>query len=438
MDRLQRQLKKLPPIGQRIIKSAVAVLVVYFIYYLRGYQGIPFYSAIGAIQCIQPYKESSRKVMWNRVFGTFNGAFYGLITILIDMYFIQQTNQLQYFLLVSLMIIPLMYTSVASKHAEVTYFCSVVFLSITITHIGDENPILFVLNRIIDTFIGIGVATIVNNIQFPKVRDTETLFVTGLDETLLTQDRKMTPYSLVELNRMIENGLKFTIATESTLATLIEANRGINLKLPVIVFNGAVLYDMKKQRILAVKTIEEEVLNGVQEIIHASNTCCFTSACIQEMMLIYYDEFHTEKERELYEMLRMSPYRNYQQGNMLEGSSPFYMMAFGELEKISALYYKIKGSEYAKNLRMVRMKSKLYPGYVYLKMYHCSCSKREMLNELQQQLEIENVVTIGTIPSQYDVVLPEENENQTVKCVKKMFVRNVYNPFKIPYTKQRR
>ncbi len=420
--KLQLKIKELPPIGQRIIKSAVAVLIVYFIYYLRGYQGIPFYSAIGAIQCIQPYRVSTKKVMWNRVFGTMNGAFYGLITILIDMYYIQQANQLQYYLLVSLMIIPVMYTSVAWKKADVTYFCCVVFLSITITHIGDANPILFVMNRIVDTFIGIGVATIVNFAHLPKQRDTETLFVTGLDETLLTQDRKMTPYSLVELNRMIEEGLRFTIATESTLATLIEANKGIHLNLPVIVFNGAVLYDMKQKKLLAVKTLEENVVKGVQEIIHKEDICSFTSGFVQETMVIYYDNFHNEMEEKIYRDLRLSPYRNYHKGEFLEGSKLFYIMAFGELEKISELYYKIKQSEYGQELRMVRMKSKLYDGYVYLKMYHHECSKRLMIEELQKQLSIEKVITIGTIPSQYDVVLPEENENQTVKSLKKMFL----------------
>ncbi len=423
-DKLQLCIKKMPPIGNRIIKSAVAVLIVYFIYYLRGYQGIPFYSAIGAIQCIQPYRASSKKVMWNRVFGTFNGAFYGLITILIDMYYIQQENQLQYFLLVSFMIIPLMYTSVASKRADVTYFCCVVFLSITITHIGDESPLLFVMNRIVDTLIGIGVATIVNYVQLPKVRDTETLFVTGLDETLLTQERKMTPYSLVVLNQMIENGLRFTIATESTLATLIESNKGIKLNMPVIVFNGSLLYDMKKCRILAVKEIDKKIILGVQQLIHEENICCFTTGVVQETLVIYYDEFHNEMEEKIYHELRLSPYRNYHRGEMLEGTRPFYMMAFGELERIAELYYKIKYSEYGEKLRMVRMKSKLYPGYVYLKLYDKECSKKAMIQELQSQCEIEKVVTIGTIPTQYDVVLPEENENQTVKCIKGLFEKN--------------
>lgn len=421
---------KLPPIGQRIIKSAIAVLIVYFIYYLRGYQGIPFYSAIGAIQCIQPYKESSKKVMWNRVFGTFNGAAYGMITILIDMYYIQQANQLQYFLLVSLMIIPVMYTSVASRHADVTYFSCVVFLSITITHIGDANPIVFVWNRILDTFIGIGVATIVNNVAMPKVRERDTLFVTGMDETLLTQDRRLTPYSLVELNRMIENGLQFTIATERTLASLIDANRGIKLKLPVVLFNGAVLYDLQENKFLSVKTIEDNVVDGVQQIITEENVCYFTSSVVQETLMIYYGDFYNETEKALYEKLRVSPYRNYHKGTRLEGTKPFYIMAFGEAEKISELYFKIKHSEYGTKIRMVRMISKEYPGYVYLKMYHHECGKQEMISELKKRLDVKDVITIGTIRAQYDVVLSEENENQTVKCLKKLFEKNKFKEFK--------
>lgn len=415
---------KLPPLGQRIIKSAIAVFIVYIIYYLRGFQGIPFYSAIGAIQCIQPYKKTSKKVMWNRMFGTLNGALFGMITILIDMYYIQQANQLQYFLLVSFMIIPLMYTSVACKRAEVSYFCSVVFLSITINHIGDANPFLFVLNRIVDTFIGIGVATLVNQAHLPKTRDLTTVFVTGLDETLLTQERKMTPYSLVELNRMIENGMQFTIATESTLATLIESNRGITLNLPVVVCNGSVLYDLKNNKPLAVKAIDSQVVMGVQQMLQEAQFCCFTSGFVQDIPIIYYEEFHNEMEEKLYTKLRVSPYRNYHKGGMLDGTQAFYMMAFGELEKISEVYYKIKHSEYGSALRMVRMKSKEYPGCVYLKIYHVECSKKEMLLELQKQLNVERITTIGTIPGQYDVVLPEENENQAVKCLKKLFEQN--------------
>ena len=43
----------MPKIGMRIIKSAVAVFICFLIYLIRG-EGLPFYSTIAAIMCMQP------------------------------------------------------------------------------------------------------------------------------------------------------------------------------------------------------------------------------------------------------------------------------------------------------------------------------------------------------------------------------------------------
>ena len=48
-------LAKPPKIGLRMIKSAVAVFLCFVIYLLRGQHGMPFYSAIAAVLCMQPY-----------------------------------------------------------------------------------------------------------------------------------------------------------------------------------------------------------------------------------------------------------------------------------------------------------------------------------------------------------------------------------------------
>lgn len=66
---------KLPRVGQRIVKSSIAVALCFVIYFLRGKRGIPFYSALAVLQCIQPYTVSSIEVAKKRVTGTFVGAF---------------------------------------------------------------------------------------------------------------------------------------------------------------------------------------------------------------------------------------------------------------------------------------------------------------------------------------------------------------------------
>ena len=84
-------MKNLPPIGQRIIKSAAAVALCMIVYYFRTKlpigNGIPFYSALAALWCMQPYPDTTKNNAWQRSFGTLTGAAYGLVFILLMLLF---------------------------------------------------------------------------------------------------------------------------------------------------------------------------------------------------------------------------------------------------------------------------------------------------------------------------------------------------------------
>lgn len=69
-----------------------------------------------------------------------------------------------YYLILALLMIPIIYTNVYFKVQSSTYISCVVFLSITVSHGKDVAPMLFALNRVIDTFIGIFVSLIINKI----------------------------------------------------------------------------------------------------------------------------------------------------------------------------------------------------------------------------------------------------------------------------------
>ena len=72
----------LPHIGMRIIKSALGVLLCFVIYFLRGKQGAPFYSALAVLWCIQNQTRNTLGNALQRTIGTAIGAVYGLIFIL--------------------------------------------------------------------------------------------------------------------------------------------------------------------------------------------------------------------------------------------------------------------------------------------------------------------------------------------------------------------
>lgn len=53
---------KIPPVGQRIVRSVCAVILCFAVYFCMGKTGIPFYSALAVLQCIQPYQGSSMQM----------------------------------------------------------------------------------------------------------------------------------------------------------------------------------------------------------------------------------------------------------------------------------------------------------------------------------------------------------------------------------------
>ncbi len=155
-------MKNLPHIGMRIIKSALGVLICFAIYFLRGKQGTPFYSALAVLWCVQNKTENTVGNAIQRTIGTFIGAAYGLIFILIKLHLLNFGDSFIHYAFISLTLIPIIYTTVVVNQKKASYFSCVVFLSIVVNHLMDENPYLFVLNRSLDTLIGIFVGLVLN------------------------------------------------------------------------------------------------------------------------------------------------------------------------------------------------------------------------------------------------------------------------------------
>ena len=179
---------RFPMPGQRILRSVIAAVICLIIYFLRSRRGAPFYSIIAALQCIQPYSPNMLKVGKNRITGTLIGAFWGVCVLFGALWVtdgkLEYENTLIYYIILAVFIGVVLYSTVVLKVTESSYFSSVVFLSITMNHIGDANPYIFVFNRTLDTIIGVGVAVLANSVHFPRIRDRETLFVSGVDHVL--------------------------------------------------------------------------------------------------------------------------------------------------------------------------------------------------------------------------------------------------------------
>lgn len=382
-------------IGVRIIKSAVGVALCYLVYLLRGKSGLPFYSMLAVLWCIQPYTNKSLSMAAQRTIGTLIGAFYGLITILLEIYVFPVYENIFGYMINTLMLIPVLFTTVVLKKKNASYFSCVVFLSITVNHITDSNPFLFVMNRVIDTFIGIVIGLVVNMSRLPRRKLTDRLFVAELDDMLSPTTEELLPYSVVELNRMLDEGLKFTLVTMRTPASLMKPLSDIHLNLPVVVMDGAALYDIKENSYIGAYIISNETCAALREIITSENMNCFTNALRGDSLMIYYDKLQNSAENTIFETLKKSPYRNYANLAPPPEDRVIYLMVVDASEKIDALYRRISESELGRRLKILCYPSDDYEGFSYIKIYNKNANKDHMLQRLSELCDTDQTVFIN-------------------------------------------
>lgn len=419
----------LPHIGMRMTKSCIAVFLCYIVYLLRGRQGIVFYSQLAVLWCIQPYVDTSLKKALQRTVGTFVGAFFGLIIVLLNYYVLEDLSasyglviELLQYIIISLMIIPIIQTTLFLHQKDAAYFSCVVFLSIVVIHLADVHPLLFVWNRVSDTMIGIIIGVLVNSFHLPHKKRYDLLFISGLDHTLLTAQENMSSYSKIELNQMLDDGVNFTISTMRTPAALMAPLKGVRLNLPVIAMDGAVLYDIKEKKYLKSYVVSYTKTCELVNFIRCYDVQCFINVIMEDILVIYHKELKNKAEMDIYSRLYSSPYRNYLYADLPEGSNCIYLMSIDKTEKINTLYQALIKDGYAEQLKILHYPSTDYTGYSYLKIYNKNAEKENMIKYLQATLHCNQTITFGSIEGKYDYIIQPEESDQVVRLIKKLFM----------------
>ena len=394
---------KLPHVGRRMVKSAVGAGLCLVVYLLRGQQGIVFYSMIALLQCMQPDIDGSLKMAAKRMTGTLYGAAFGLLVVVMRYIWFPGIfeNLLLYYLLVSVMIIPVLYTTVLTHRENASYFSAVVFLCITVSHIEDTDLLLYVFNRVLDTFIGIAISIPVNMFRIPRKKQKDTLFVCDGDTALLNAEDKLTPYTRFELRRMLQDGAQVTISTMRTPAAVIELLGDMKWPLPFIVMDGAALYDVKNRQYVETISLPSERVRRLRAFFAERGMNCFANTLIDGVLLICYTELKDEAEKQLIHdrNLSRSPYRNFVRTDLTEEGKVLYIMAVDETAIIRQTAEDMKRLSCYEELKICVYESADYPGNSYIKIYDRRATREHMTARLKELTGLDKTVIIATADS---------------------------------------
>ena len=284
----------------------------------------------------------------------------------------------------------------------------------------DASPWIFAWYRASETMAGIAVGIAVNAFQLPRRKRRDVLFVSGLDGVLLTEQDVLTPNSRVRLNRMIDDGMRFTLATMRAPASVRETAGDLRFRLPVVVMDGAALYDMEQKRYLHTCPLPKDVVLGCEAVFRERRVHCFLNGVLDDNLMIYYGAFYNDAEREIFEKLRTSPYRNYVSRAYYRDCPILYLAGIERTGRVQELYGALERAGMLERARARIDPAAGCPGYSYIRIYDRNSSRQAMLERLKADLNIGKSVLLTSKEGCGDVVV-RGGVNEAVKRLERLY-----------------
>ena len=119
--------------------------------------------------------------------------------------------------------------------------------------------------------------------------DQTVIYVSDLDGTLLQRDASLSAHARDSIIRLLNEEVKFTVATARSMTSTKEILGDLPFALPVICSNGGSIYDYRSHRALQVELIPQHIIREVILDIKESKDTAFVSVNVDGKEKVYFD-----------------------------------------------------------------------------------------------------------------------------------------------------
>jgi len=411
----------MPRIGLRTIKTATAVMITMFIYlilYIISPENAqewysPFFAGIAAAYSMQ--RENAKSFYQARVrsLGSIFGGLFGMAIILLYettlMDIIISNFGYAYHLAVlytitSLFLIILIHFLVLFKKHDLVFVAILTYLSIIVSTRNNLPVVIFGIERISSTIIGVMVALLVNNVHLYRHKNHDILFVSGLDKCLLNSEQKLTPFASYTLTSLIEDGFDFTISTTKTPASLTKILHSIPLNQDLMIMNGAVTYNLKNDKYLNIVPISQSAQKGIDQYFSQINRNIFTFTIVDQSLSIYRLKFANEAEEKFYLDRKNEYFVNHVKGKLTETEDAVYYNLIDRKETVENYVKDLQSFDFSDDLSFNIYPYPFFEGYYFLKINNSHTSKKLALEHFLTKHNKRYVVSFGSMPFDIDLM----------------------------------
>lgn len=381
----------LPPLGQRIIKTAAAIFICLIIYMLQGFHGSVTSCAITALIVMQPHVEDSKTFALERLFGTFLGAAWGLAFLLLMRTFpVLGLYRVGAYLIMSLFVVLAIYSTVVLKRASTATQVTIVMLGIILVWPDVNSPVTQTLENFADTIIGTIVAIAVNVFHLPRRKHPEYLFFVRTMDLVPDRFRQIPSSVHIALENLLRDGARICLVSRWAPAFIVSQMGLLELNVPMIIMDGAALYDARENKYLDVFPIPKENADRLRTILAGFDAGCNIYTVNERALSIYRDGPVNEAELQEFETMKRSPYRHYVDGMYREDDYITFIRVIDTKEKIQELAYRV-GSVLPTGMFRTEIREEArFPEYASLYFYDPKATTENMKRRLMEILQAES------------------------------------------------
>ncbi|MBR1707527.1 MAG: FUSC family protein [Clostridia bacterium] len=422
---------RLPPLGQRIIKTSLAVFICLFVYYLRGYRGqaMPTEATITAIICLQPYARDTKDFALNRLAGTLIGAGLGLLFLFLLATFPALTRHTLFlYALMALGTMISLYAAVALRMPDTSSLAAIVFICVVIAFPDIESPLLQAFNRTLDVLLGNTVAILLNVIHLPRKKNRDLVFFIRSKDLGPDHYSEIPSTALFRLNYLYDDGARICVMSEHAPAFFMLQMRNTKVNTPLIVMDGAAIYDLAHEQYLSKILMPKETATALQSYLELEGIPYFVYTIHNNRMRIFHYGDPNDSERQILDHMKRSHYRYYLEDGEYDPSEVVYFKVVVDESKYPMILPEIEIKFSDHPLRFIRRRQVSAPNATGLYLYAREATMQNAENTLMELLR-ENNPSLKPV----EIKLSEgyHNERDAVDLLHK--IGRLYEPVSLPF-----
>ena len=126
----------------------------------------------------------------------------------------------------------------------------------------------------------------------------KTLYISDLDGTLLNANAELSTCTVKTLNRLIADGVHFSLATARSAATTVQIFKDFTLDIPIILLNGVLIYDINRNQYIKKEVLSNTVAANIITAMRKTEQTGLLYTLCNDEMLTYYETLDNKALRD--------------------------------------------------------------------------------------------------------------------------------------------